>query len=97
MKMKVYPISNSFGLNEIICGTAIDAEEMILSLVEEALYDNYYSYEQIDSLYSGRSFWESTARYKLSTIKEDGNKYETVEGLALNLSCDYDYQECDVI
>lgn len=95
--MKVYPVSNSFGVDEVICGTTSDAEEMILSFTEENLYENYYTYEQIDSPRSGRSFWESMTKYKLLFVREDGNKYETVKGLALSQSCDYDYQEFEVI
>ena len=33
--MKVYPIINNFGFNEMVCGSESDAQEMILSFAEE--------------------------------------------------------------
>ena len=44
--MKVYPIINNFGFNEMVCGSESDAQEMILSLAEEGLYEDYYSWTQ---------------------------------------------------
>ena len=46
--MKVYPIINNFGFNEMVCGSESDAQEMILSFAEEELYEDYYSWTQFN-------------------------------------------------
>lgn len=94
--MKVYPIINNFGFNEMVCGTESDAEEMILSLTEEDLYEEYYSWEQ----YHEESFWSRVHNWQKQCKMAGNTPFKTFEGCALIMYGDancYDYQEFEVV
>lgn len=94
--MKVYPIINNFGFNEMVCGTESDAEEMILSLTEDLLYEDYYSWTQ----YREESYWNRVCNWQAQCIRSGNCPFETFEGCALSMFGDfdaYDYQEFEVV
>ena len=89
--MKVYPIINNFGFNEMICGSESDAQEMILSFAEECLYEDYYSWTQFNE----GSYWNHIHNWQ-KRCKTAG----TFEGCVLVVcggGLDYDYQEVEVV
>ena len=94
--MKVYPIINNFGFNEMICGSESDAQEMILSFAEECLYEDYYSWTQFNE----ESYWNHIHNWQ-KRCKTVGNiQVKTFEGYALVVfgdGLDYDYQEFEVV
>ena len=95
--MKVYPIINNFGFNEMVCGSKSDAEEMILSFAEEGLYEDYYSWTQFHE----GSYWNHIHNWQ-KRFKTVGNiQAKTFEGCALVMfgggGFDYDYQEFEVV
>ena len=94
--MKVYPIINNFGFNEMICGSESDAQEMILSFAEDSLYEEYYSWEQFHE----EPFWDRVHNWQ-KRCKMVGNvPFKTFEGCALVIYGDadsYDYQEFEVV
>ena len=94
--MKVYPIIDRFGFNGVICGSKSDAEEMVLSFVEEGLYEDYYSWTQFNE----GSYWNHIHNWQ-KRHKIAGNiPIETFEGCALVVfggGLDYDYQEFEVV
>ena len=94
--MKVYPVINNFGFNEMDCGNKYDAEEMILSFAEEGLYEDYYSWTQF---YEG-SYWNHIYNWQ-KLCKTAGNiQVKTFEGCALLVfggGLGYDYQEFEVV
>lgn len=94
--MKVYPIINNFGFNEMVCGSESDAQEMILSFVEEELYEDYYSWTQFHE----ESYWNRIHNWQ-KQCKIAGNvPIKTFEGCALvmfGVGLDYDYQEFEVV
>ena len=89
--MKVYPIINNFGFNEMICGSESDAQEMILSFAEEGLYEDYYSWTQ---------FYEGSYLNHIHDWQKRCKTVGTFEGCALVVfggGLDYDYQEFEVV
>lgn len=94
--MKVYPIINNFGFNEMVCSSESDAQEMILSFAEEELYEDYYSWTQFheESYLNCIHNWQKQCKIA-------GNvPIKTFEGCALLLfggGLDYDYQEFEVV
>ena len=89
--MKVYPIINNFGFNEMICGSESDAQEMILSFAEEGLYEDYYSWTQ---------FYEGSYLNHIHNWQKRCKTAGTFEGCALVIfggGLDYDYQEFEVV
>ena len=94
--MKVYPIINNFGFNEMVCGSESDAQEIILSFAEEELYEDYYSWTQFHE----ESYWNRIHNWQ-KQCKIAGNvPIKTFEGCALVMfggGLDYDYQKFEVV
>lgn len=66
-----------------ICKTRADAEEMILSIVEENMYEDWYSYNY-SSIWHGKLPYETPAEY-IATNREN---YRQMSALAWALySC----------
>ena len=89
--MKVYPIINNFGFNEMICGSESDAQEMILSFAEEGLYEDYYSWTQ---------FYEGSYLNHIHNWQKQCKTAGIFEGCVLVVfggGLDYDYQEFEVV
>ena len=93
--MKVYPIINNFGFNEMVCGSESDAQEMVLSFAEEELYEDY-SWTQFHE----ESYWNRIHNWQ-KQCKIAGNvPIKTFEGCALVMfggGLDYDYQKFEVV
>ena len=94
--MKVYPIINNFGFNEMVCGSESDAQEMILSFAEEELYEDYYSWTQFHE----ESYWNHIHNWRKQRKIAGNVPIKTFEGCALLMfggGLDYDYQEFEVV
>lgn len=94
--MKVYPIINNFGFNEMVCGSESDAQEMILSFAEEELYEDYYSWTQFHE----ESYWNHIHNWRKQRKIAGNVPIKTFEGCALVMfgsGLDYDYQEFEVV
>ena len=94
--MKVYPIINNFGFNEMVCGSESDAQEMILSFAEEELYEDYYSWTQFHE----GSYWNHIHNWQKQRKIAGNIQVKTFEGCALLVfggGLDYDYQEFEVV
>ena len=94
--MKVYPIINNFGFNEMICGSESDVQEMILSFAEEELYEDYYSWTQFNE----EPYWNHIHNLQKRCKTEGNTRFKTLEGYALVMfggGLDYDYQEFEVV
>ena len=94
--MKVYPIINNFGFNEMICGSESDAQEMILSFAEEELYEDYYSWTQFNE----EPYWNHIHNWQKRCRIACNVPIKTFEGCALVMfggGFDYDYQEFEVV
>ena len=94
--MKVYPIINNFGFNEMVCGSKSDAEEMILSFAEEGLYEDYYSWTQFHE----GSYWNHIYNWQKLCKIASNIQVKTFEGCALAIfggGLGYNYQEFEVV
>ena len=65
-----------------ICKTRIDAEEMMLSIAEESVYENWYIYNCTNIWWNERSY-KTPAEY----IARNGENYQKVSAWAWALYC----------
>ena len=77
-----------------ICSSESDAQEMILALTEEELYEAWYQYDQdcADFFYGG-DFWKNVINYQEHCTRVGIHTYETLFYQAIHCEahddCDY--------
>lgn len=61
-----------------ICSSESDAQEMILALIEEELYEAWYQYDQDCADFYGDDFWKNVINYQEHCASVGIHTYETL-------------------
>lgn len=84
-----------------ICSTESDAQEMVLSLTEEILYNSWYLYDQdcADFFFYDGDFWKNVINYQEHCARVGIHTYETLFYQAIHCETPdgWDYMEIEEV